>query len=361
MRKVLIINTIGMGFEGMSSVIVNYVSAMDRNGLEIDFVASPTIREDFKKILDALGNVRIIPKKKKDLMGYMRGLAALIKERKYDVVHIHGNSATMAIEAAAARLGGVKKVIVHTHNTRCDHPVINVLLTPVMKFFATDFLACSSDAGRWLYRNDKFLVLNNAINTKKYSFDKGWREEKRREFGIGNELVIGHIGSFLEQKNHVFLAEVFKEYHKIDSEAKLLLLSSGQTMEEIKKKVTDAGLDKFVIFAGRRNDAEKFYSAMDVFVLPSLWEGLPLVLLEAQASGLRCIVSDRVTKDAAKTDLVSFLPLDEGFGAWAENISDIKLPSDRKKASEDAADEIRKSGFDITRQAEVLKKIYSSP
>lgn len=355
MKKILVINTIGFGFEGISSVIVNYISNMDRSGLQFDFVVQPDIREDYKKILMSLGDIIVIPDRKQSTWDYIIALNKILKKKQFDVIHIHGNSGTMAIEAYFAKIHGIKKILVHCHNTECEHPIVNCILTPIMKKLATNLLACSTASGKWLYGNQKFIVLNNAIDTRRFCFNQLIRDECRNEFALKDEFVIGHIGNFIEQKNHEFLIDIFKEYHKSNSNSKLLLGSDGPKLEEIKKKVLEYNLTDSVIFAGRRSDVERLYNAMDVFVFPSLWEGLPLVLIEAQTSGLPCLVSSVITNEVKCTDNIYYKELSDGAVLWAEKIQAINFVN---RLCNRICDIISESGFEITKEADKLRKIY---
>ncbi len=355
----LIINTIGFGFEGISSVIVNYLKHMDKQGLEFTFIAQPQIDDQFKAILESLGTVDMIPDRKQDTIGYIKGLNLILKRRKYDVIHIHGNSGTMAIEAFLAKIHQVKKIIVHAHNTHSDHPVINRMLSPLMKSLSTDLLACSVGAGKFLYGKG-YTVLNNAIDTQRFSFQPQVRDECRKELGLAeNSFVIGHVGYFLEIKNQSFLVDVFVKYHQVDQGARLLLVGTGPDLEKIKIKAAECGVADAVIFAGQRSDVERLYCAMDVFVFPSLWEGLPLTLVEAQASGLPCIVSANVTRDVACTETVIYKDLSDGAKAWAETIAGLKTnaaPGNRNSIGNSLKDK----GFDIMTVAAKLQNIYNS-
>ena len=359
MKTVLVINTIGFGFEGISSVIVNYLSHMNKQGLAFTFIAQPSIADEFKTLLASLGTVLVLLDRKQDTAGYINGLNGILKEKKFDVIHIHGNSGTMAIEALLARVHHVRKVIVHAHNTHCDHPVINRVLTPVMKSLSTDLLACSAGAGKFLYGKG-FAILNNAIDMQRFCFQQQARDACRKELGlVDDDFVIGHVGYFMAVKNQSFLIEVFSEYHKTNPNTRLLLVGTGADVEKIRQKARDCGISDAVIFAGRRGDVERLYCAMDIFVFPSIWEGLPLTLVEAQASGLPCLVSSHVTRDVACTETVIYKDLSDGAESWAETIE--KLKSDTVLRNRNSiADALKNRGFDIMTEAAKLRNIYDS-
>lgn len=359
MKKILIVNTSGFGYEGISSVIINYLSHMDRRGMEFTFITKSDIPADYKKILTPLGTIVAIPNRKQNMMDYIAELKKILKENKFDVIHIHGNSGTMAIEAFLARWYHIKKIIVHTHNMHCDYPFLNWILTPAMKALSSDLLACSAAAGKWLYGKN-FTVLNNAIDIKRFCFRQQSRNECRKELGLPETaFVIGHVGNFLPQKNHSFLIDVFVEYRKTDSNARLLLVGDGPDLEKIKQKVFEYCISDAVVFTGQRKNVEQLYCAMDVFVFPSLWEGLGMVVIEAQASGLKCVVSNNVPNEARVSDNIEYLSLEQPPEQWSKHIMQYAAAyGNRGDMSDLTAESIRTCGYDIEKEANKLQKIY---
>lgn len=356
MKNVLIINLVGMGLDGITSVILNYANQINRDGLQLTFTrfgdTPKTLREEF----GVLGTVYDLPHRKENTFAYLHALREVLKSNHYDAVHIHGNSGTMMIEASLARMLGIKKIIVHCHSTSCNHPILNKFMVPVMKAMATDLVACSQQSGKWLYREAPFVVFNNAIDLGKYHYCEKIRQETRNELKISNQLLIGHIGHFTETKNQAFLLECFEKVHKSIPASKLLLVSDGPLFDAVKQKVQTLELEDAVIFAGRREDCEKLYQAMDLFVLPSKWEGLPLVTLEAQAASLPALVSKAVPPEAGCTSLIEWLDLKHGPERWAERmIQMLEKHHDRHVSTEK---EIAAAGFDIRREAEKMRKLY---
>ena len=358
MKKILVINTVGFQYEGITSVILNYIGNMNRKGMDFTFPVYENTPRKLKEKLGALGATVTVPERKRDIVGYIVCLYRILGEG-YDVLHVHGNSGTMLIETALAKLQGVKKIIVHTHSTNTNHPLANMVMQYPMRYIAEERLACSKAAGEWLYGNQKYTVLDNAIDLEKYRFDPQKREKYRKEFGVKEEeFLIGHIGHFTLQKNHLFLLNVFKAYHSMNPKSKLLLIGDGPDQQKVKKTAKDLGIWDQVVFAGRRSDAAYIYSAMDLFLLPSRWEGLPMVMIEAQANGLPMLVSDVITKDAGCTECVFWESLSTGTDAWAEEIRKIAaLPYAR---TDDLTNSIRACGFDIHKKADTLRNIYMS-
>ena len=197
-------------------------------------------------------------------------------------------------------------------------------------------------------------ILNNAIDLDKYKYSKKIRDKKREELGIKeNAFVIGHIGRFVKQKNHEFIIDVFNEIHKENKNAILLLVGQGPLMDEMKEKVKGLKLTRCVKFLGQRNDANELYQAFDVFFFPSLYEGLGMVAIEAQVSGLPCVVSTEVPSIAKVTDCLEFLELEDTINTWKNTILD-KLNEKRKSHIE----EVRKAGYDIKEEVKKLEKKY---
>lgn len=356
MKKVLIVPTNGLDLEGITTVIYNYTKAMNRDGLELHFLTygelNPSLRERFAP----MGQIKFVSDRKQSTKAYVKDYIRLLKSGSFDVVHIHGNSGTMAIEAVLAKLCGVQKVIVHSHSTKTDHPLVNAVLRYPMALFADELVACAQGSGKWLYRNWKFTVLNNAIDITKFGYDSAARAEVRRELGIDKEFLVGHIGHFSAPKNHFYLIDVFYELYQREPGARLLLVGDGPDFDRVKEKVTSLHLQDAVIFAGRRSDAERLYQAMDVFLMPSRWEGLPLVLLEAQSACLPVVASSRITGDVRCTDNFWYLNIDESPAVWAEKL--LQLSENPVERSGDNGKLLRVRGFDICLETEKLRQIY---
>ena len=357
MKKILISPTLGLDLEGITSVIYNYTKAMDRTGLQISFLTYGELKPSVRERFEALGEILFVSDRKQSTLAYMRDYMALLKERSFDVVHINGNSGTMIIEVLLAKLCGVKNVMVHAHSTRTNHPFVNSVLKHPMMWLSRECIACSEATGQWLYGKYPYTLLNNAVELENFRFQDTLRQRYRAEFGIRDgEYLIGHIGHFTEPKNHFFLIDIFAEFHRLEPASRLLLVSDGPRFRQVQEKVAALGLQDAVIFAGRRSDVAGIYSAMDLFILPSCWEGLPLVMVEAQMNGLSLLVSDAVTKVAKCTERVFYKPLADGAQSWAERLSEIlKMPFDRRA---DQRDTIAEKGFDIHTEAAKLRELY---
>ena len=356
--KVLVINTVRFKLNGISAVIKNYYQAMDKKNLQMDFVAIDEPSDEYRCFFEK-NHLRCFVFHKKNIASYFCKILDLCRKEKYDIVHIHGNSANMAIELFAVALGGVKVRIAHSHNTATMHPFMHNLLWPMFSKLCTTCLACGEDAGKWLYRDKSFTVLNNGIQTKDYAFSEEKRNAVRKELGIqDDEVLLGHVGNFIEQKNHSFLIDVFSKVHSENPKYKLLLISDGMLMPIIKDKVHSLGLDDAVIFLGKTLKVSEYLQGMDLFLLPSLHEGLPVVLVEAQAAGLICAVSNTVAKEADLTENSVFLPIDSA-APWAEAVK--KLGYKTRNREEDSTNNIaliKEKGYDIEQNADKLRQIY---
>lgn len=358
-NKVIIVSTVGLIYDGITNIILSYLEAMDKNGLEIYVVSTiksePAIEKKFKD----LGCILVhLPSRKKDVLKYFIELKKFIKQNKIQIIHAHGNSSTLGIEMVAALFGGCSKRIAHSHNTKCDSKIANILLKPIFRVTYTDALACSLEAGKWLFGNKEFIVLKNGREIGSYLFSLNERKKMRKELNLEDELVIGHVGGFFEQKNHIFLIEIFKEVHEIYPNSKLFLIGDGPLKKEIEENVI--GNENDVKFIGTTDRVSNYLQAFDVMVMPSLFEGLPLVAIEWQINGLPCVISDTITKDCDITGLVRFESLENNPSVWANDILKMSIKNDRSDISAISAKKAKENGYDIVDSVDILRRIYLS-
>ena len=348
---------------GVEAVIMNYYSHIDRDKVQFDLICDNDSTDiPYEEIEKLGGKVILIPPYQK-VFKYIKELKRVLKEGEYKIVHSHINTLSV-FPLYAAKKAGVPVRIAHSHSTtnkkEWKKNLMKLALRPFAKTFATDYFACSELAGRWLFGDKTFdegkvYVLNNAIDLDKFKYDEKIRKEKRKELKIKDDtIVIGHIGRFVEQKNHRGLIDIFNEIHKINNNTILLLAGQGPLMEEMKEKVKSLDLEKNVKFLGQRSDANELYQAFDVFLLPSLYEGLPVVGVEAQAAGLLCILSDDMTKETKVLETTEFLSLSATPTVWAN----ILLQSLEKYKRKDTLNEITKNGFNIQEEAHKLDEKY---
>lgn len=348
---------------GVEAVVMNYYRHIDRSKIQFDFLCDEdSTNIPYEEIEKLGGRVILIPPYQK-VFKYQKELIRIFKENNYKIVHSHINTLSV-FPLRAAKKAGVKVRIAHSHSTtnkkEWKKNLLKQVLRPFSKVYATDYMCCSELAGRWLfgdkaYDSGKVYLLNNAIDLDKFKYNEALRKEKRKELGISDDtLVIGHIGRFVAQKNHDYLIDIFNEVLKKNNNSILLLVGQGPLMEEIKNKVKELKLNDSVRFLGQRNDVNELYQAFDVFCLPSLYEGLPVVGVEAQASGLLCILSNAMTKETKVLDITKFISLNNTPKDWADSILD-----DVKKYKRiDTSKEMTSKNFNIREEAKKLEKYY---
>lgn len=356
--KVLIIATTKFELNGITNVILNYYRAIDKSDIQIDFVVPNVIRDDLKTELESNGSrIYIFSERNKKPISYMSKLINLIRENNYDVVHAHGNSCTLALEMYAAKNGGVKVRIPHSHNSTCKNKTIHKLLRVPFDRNYTHAFACGQKAGEWLYNGRIFEIINNGIDINKYKYNEEIRIKYRQKYNFNKNKVLCHIGHFTYQKNHDYLIDVFSELYKLDSNYRLMLIGDGELRTNIEKKVNTLGLFDAVTFTGKTLEVSQLMQAVDMIVMPSRFEGLPLTLVEAQAACLPCFVSDTVSKEAAITDLVQFVSLENSPKEWAKQINS-SMTVNRNEIRESIYKQIVDAGYSINDNAKRMKDLY---
>ena len=359
MKKIIVVSTVGLIYDGITNIMMSYIKSMNKNGIDFYVVstiyAEPGIIEELK--INGC-QIVILPSRKENTLDYFFELTKFIHKNKIDIIHAHGNSATLAIEMAAGWLGGCKKRIAHSHNVKCDQIKVDKLLRPLFYLLYTDAVACGKEAGRWLFEERHFTVLKNGRCINDFLYDEKIRKLMRKQLQIEDKIVIGHIGGFFEQKNHKFLIDIFRRIIEIEPNARLLLLGAGPLKSSIENISSDL-YDK-VFFLGTTNHVSDYLQAMDGMILPSLFEGLPLVAIEWQINGLPCLFSNTITKDCGLMPNVEFVSLDESPKTWALKILDLIRKNSREKYSRMAVSIVEEAGFDIKKNAEQLRKMYIS-
>lgn len=360
MKKVLqVVSILDRG--GEETMLMNYYRNIDRNKLQFDFLVHYDKRGVYEDEIEKLGGkiYRAFPIRPWNYGAYKKCLRQFFSEHKDEYVAVHAHileNCGFVLEAAYE--AGIPIRAAHSHLAA---PVFDIKL-PFRKYgkyvlrksHVTKKFACGKEAGEYLYDGDDFMVLPNAIETSKFVYNPVVRNEVRKELGIGDdEIVIGDVARFHPVKNQTFLVDIFQKLRQIKTKSKMLLVGVGQEQEKVRKKVNDMGLADSVLFLNVRTDVNRLLQAMDAFVAPSKVEGLPVSLIEAQASGIACILSDRVSKETAITDLVQFVALDETPETWAEIILESVKINRR-----DVTEQIKKAHYDIEENANWLQKFY---
>lgn len=359
MKKVLVvITTAFVRTGGLTSVMMNYWRTMDRAGLSFDFASTNEIDDLLLNEISESGCHYYQLPPRKQVPKYFNILCKLCKG--YDVVHVHANSATSVIELMAAKIAGVPKRIHHNHTSKTQHPFLNKILHPIFVRSYTDAVACSDAAGEWLFGKGNYIVLPNAIDVDKFKYNPQTRHIIRDEFGIKNhEFVVGHIGKFMDAKNHEFLIKVFAIYHSKHPQSKLLLVGDGEWRPRIESWVAESGCAEAIILAGLRSDIPAIVQAFDVFVFPSIYEGLPLTVLEAQSSGLPCLISSSVAQTVNVGCDVVMRDLSDGIASWSETIDDFNYSITREERCRQNDELITKAHFNIINETNSLKNLYN--
>lgn len=363
MKKTNVLNIIGKRPQGgIGAFVYNYQLNMNKNIIQMDYMIFNDKKEgDFDNKVKALGsNVYVLSELKNSrLFTIINEINNFFKEnsKKIDIIHIHSANIAFICLPIAKRYG-ISKCIVHSHATKYSdkklNAVRNYFLCKFIYRYSPTLFACSYAAGRFLYGKKKpFKVINNAINITQFCFKEDLREKKRKELNLTNKFVIGNVGRFCNQKNHLFLLKVFKKIKTLQKNSVLMLIGSGEKMDVIKNFVIENNLKDDVLFLGQRNDVNELMQAMDVFVLPSLYEGFPVVGVEAECIGLPCFYSDTITTEIGLINSF-FISLKENDDYWAKKIFEVCTNFNRKR--EDLI--MRSLGYDIKQEAESLQNFY---
>ena len=351
---------------GQESFAINVVNSLDPNEYHIDFLTPyKADNKEYENILKKRGSsiyalgLRFNPGGMK--FNTVKPIKKFLKQHKYDIVHINsGSTFFLAIAAYVSKSQGVKKVIVHSHASgdkeNIKHKIIKAFATFPFSFCADEICAPSIEAAKWKFSqkliDKKLIIIKNGIDINRFKFSPSKRENMRKELGISDDtLLLGHVGRFTEEKNQVFLIKLLT-YLK-NTKFKLILVGDGNTLTKVKTTAKKLGVFKNIYFVGRKNNPEDYLQAMDIFLLPSKYEGLGLVAIEAQCSGLPVIASNTVPKDIKITPNVSFLSIND-VQSWIHKLKDYSR-FDRK----DESNLIVKNGFDEIDLGESIKRLYN--
>lgn len=353
----------GLSLGGAESRIMDLYRCMNKSKIQFDFLIHDGQKQHFEEEVNNLGGrVYRIPRfRVYNWFSYRKALKQFFSShQEFKAVHGHMTS-TASIYLPIAKRAGVSITISHVRSAGVDSGakgIMTKLLRLPLKHKTDYCLACSKEAGiaaygeKWM-KQGKVEVIPNAIDAKKYVYDENIRQELREKLGVQDKFVIGHVGSFREAKNHKFLIRIFEQISKQYKEAVLLLVGDGALMEEVKKQVTNCGLNDVVYFLGNQAQVSPFYQVMDYLIFPSLYEGLPGTIIEAQTSGLPCLVSSNITKEVGITNLVTFYSLEQPVTEWADFVMEH-----RNYSRTDRYEEVEKSGFNIQVQIRRYREIY---
>lgn len=356
---------LGNASGGVEAFVMNYYRELVKLNVQFDFVCMYGKIAYEEEIKSLGGHVFYVPNAKENYFGYVTGLKKVLNREHYDAVHVNMLSAANLVPLKTAKRMGIKKIIAHSHNSSCPGFVrqfMDKINKPKITRYATDLLACGDEAARWLFGEEMFdsgkvVIMQNAVLMEKYLFSEKNRQVIREKYGWGKRFIVGHVGRFELQKNHEAVIEIFKHVQKRVPDALLCMVGDGVLRSHIEELVSFAGLQDNVFFAGNQENVSEFLSAMDVFLFPSLFEGVPFAMIEAQVNGLSCVMSDTISKETViLSDQVKVLSLNMDYKIWADCICDFQ---EAKRVDECAIKEgVKKKHFDIIKEAERLKQLY---
>ena len=356
MKRILcILSSLDAG--GAETFIMKVYRNLPTNAIQLDFIVSEKEGCYAKEVRSRGGLIHKIPMRTKAPFQALNGIRRIVKENKYQYVLKFGDTPVAALDLLAARLGGAKTLAMRSCNAltglTAKKKIVNAVLRPVLNMVANVKLAPSMLAAEFTFGKKQahrnVHLLHNGVDLSVFRFDLEGRNRIREEFGLSDRFVVGHVGRFHKQKNHRYLLEVFQKIREVRKDAVLLLVGIGPLEDAIRDWVKELDLEDTVIFAGQRFDIPWLLSAMDVFVFPSLHEGMPNTVIEAQATGLPCVIADTITPEADITGLVTYLPLSNDKHQWAEKA--LKAAEETRR---DTAKDFLKHGYDIESVAKEL-------
>lgn len=360
-RILQVLGTLDRG--GAEAMVMNLYRAIDRDKVQFDFVVHTAVPAAYDDEVIALGGKKYVAPRYsgKNHFAYKKWWERFFAEHsEYRIVHSHVRSTAAILLSIAKKHGCV--TIAHSHSTSSGSGfsafVKNMLQHPI-RYVADYCIGCSQIAGEWLFGkkicvSDRYISMPNAIDVSSYGYDPNTAQILRRELDFReDDIVVGHVGRFSEPKNHLFLIDIFEQLYKHNDHYKLLLVGDGELQEQVRKKVQDRGLNNAVQFTGTRSDIPQLLMAMDVFLFPSKWEGLPVSVVEAQAAGLLCIISDVITHEVCITPLVQQISLHEPLSVWSSAVTK-SIDTSHK----DVRQEIIAAGYDISNTARKMADFY---
>ena len=346
---------------GAETFIMNVYRSINKEKMQFDFIVHCQEDGDFSdEIISMGGKIYKCPKYtgKNHFLYVMWWKKFFSEHSEYDIIHSHVRS-TASIYFPIAKKNNITTII-HSHSTSNGKglaSIVKKIFQDKLKRCTDYFFACSKESGEWLYgsnivNGEKYFYIPNAIDLANFSFDKFMREKYRKELNVGDKIVYIHIGRFSGVKNHKFLVDVFNALHRVQPDSVLLLVGLGELFDQTKDYIDCIGLSESVYMLGKRTDVNYLYSASDCLLFPSLWEGLPVTVIEAQSSGIPCFISNTISNDINISDLVHMLPINNGTQPWVDAILDSSL--ERKNVSV----QLKNNGYDATAVADWLHSFY---
>ncbi|MBI9014103.1 MAG: glycosyltransferase [Clostridiales bacterium] len=350
--------------DGIMSIMMNLNRNIDKNELLFDFITFNVPEINYLDEIESLGGKVYDLSKVKKMSLYYEISRIFSMEIKYNTIHIHSlNYGILPI--LISKKYNILNRIVHSHSTKSSSQLLkrirNAVINRIVLLYANKYIACSDTAAEYLFNrkiieNKKVFILNNAIDCNEFSFCTEKRKNTRNKFGIKNEFVVGHVGRFSKEKNHEFIVKVFFEILKINECSRLLLIGDGPTKSKIMKLTEMLNIQDKVTFAGTLNDTSSIYSAIDLLIFPSFFEGVPLVLVEAQACDTPCIVSEKITADIQINSNYEIMKLIDAPQNWAQKIIRMNVRNKRNSKK----DSIARAGYCIKDSSKKIQDYYNN-
>lgn len=345
---------------GTQALLMNLYRKIDKTKIQFDFLVEYPNKQFYDDEILKMGGKIFYTNIRNDfnIFKFQKTLKKVIMKNNYRIIHVHAYTIGF-FALRVAKKCNVPVRIAHSHNNQTVKDrkyIMKKIMQKIYTIYATDLFACSEEAGRYLFKNKKFNILNNSIDSQKFIYKDDLRNKVRKNLGIkDDEFLVGHIGRLHAQKNHNFLLNVFVEIKKKIKKSKLLLIGDGPLEAEIRNKIKKLGIEQNVIMLKNRSDVNELYMAMDVFILPSLFEGLGIVAIEAQASGTPCLTADTLPLESNVSPLFKSLSLNESPDKWAEEA--IKI-SESKYKHKNMQKYIENANYDVSKSARKMEKYY---
>ena len=345
---------------GIETMLMNFYRHIDREQIQFDFLANKPDKGDYDEEIKEMGGNIFVTPGYMNYKAYLSYMTDLFKEHpEYKIIHTH-NGSLMIYALQSAKKNNIPVRIAHAHATAVPVGLKNELkkiIRPLIKYVATDYWGCSNAAGEYYFSkrrwNNANELIHNAIAVDDFTFNESKRAEIRRQYGLSDKFVVGNVGRLAPQKNQKKLIEVFSTLHKIRPDSHLVIIGTGELEQKLKQQVAQLGLTDSVTFTGVLSNVNEWYSAFDVFAMTSIYEGLPVVAIEAQAADLPCVLTNTITPEVKITENMRFLGLNDDAQTWAKSI--LELQTNNRVARES---ELKNAGYDIQSEAKRMQNLY---
>lgn len=348
---------------GTEMFMMNVLRSIDRNLFHIDFCINNGEITPNRKEAESLGcKVFVLPSRRENFIKSAIAFTNFFRKHgaEYNAIHWNGGNLSSILVFILAWFYKIPVRIVHAHSSSAvglHNRVLHNLNRRLIPYLCNRLFACSPEASRFFYRSNPSVIINNGIDVNKFDYNLDVRKRVRNDLRIADDtILLGHVGRFDDNKNHAFMLDLFESFHREHVNSAFVFVGNGITFNKIKEEAAQKGLQDFIIFTGSRNDVNELMQAMDCFIMPSKFEGLPFVLIEAQCAGLPCVISDTISKEVNITDNVHFVSLSSDAQNWSLIINNVLLNTTR----ESKANVIIKKGFSITDTVSTLQDIYSN-